>query len=763
MSKQDQEEATPPQSIQERIAALKLQKAAPGPIHATGPPSAYNRQQPVLSGAKTNDTNGAPKARPPPPPVPGRPTVPPRPKVNANGRAQSSNIPPTHDHGITNGDTGTQPEESPPKVVVNGTVRPGLPPRTSTSSSKGPSLPPRRPSEQQSPALPPRRPSEAPSNGVLSRKASNDSVSSMATARSGSSVSGMSTGTSMTSDSRESRFTIRAPAYDPNSLPPLPPKRTQEEKEAAERKYHAPARRPLKSSNSSPMGRLWGRKDSSDSVATAQNAVTAPNSAPRVTAKPPPPLPGRAAPAPTQEPTQEPQQQQQQLPRPPPSAPPRPKKSALSMGFGNKPTETPPPPDHQPEPQPYDRGVIPPPSSTPDPPADHAPPPVPTSSRPDLSAILASKPKPDMPTAPSAPAVQQDVCLKCRDFSAPDNHAAQFPRQQLPTNDLHWLANQLTQPFPSLTDKARAIFTWLHHNIEYDVVNFFNNNVQPSTPAGTFATGKAVCQGYGDLFATLAIKAGMQAIVVSGHGKGFSHAPLSSNQALPRFNSNHAWNAVLIDNNEWKLIDSCWGAGNVQGAGKPFNKHFAPQHFTKSNNDFGLSHFPSSNAHQYRSDSRLMTWEEYIRGSKTATAARVFSGYMSEEGVDETSLQPRESPIPISDYQSTAPTIRFSFQKLCRHWDPLRNGRGPWYLYTLALSDLQASPRNHIPFREHGGVWWCDVPVGDLGAPGATVSVNAVTKFDGREARGLTADEYLAKKGRVGMAWGGVARWEVGA
>ena len=85
---------------------------------------------------------------------------------------------------------------------------------------------------------------------------------------------------------------------------------------------------------------------------------------------------------------------------------------------------------------------------------------------------------------------------------------------------LDWLAGQLTDPFPSLTDKARAIFTWLHHNIDYNVEAFFNNNVRSSTPASTLDSGLAVCEGYAALFTAIATKAGLQSVVVSGYGKG---------------------------------------------------------------------------------------------------------------------------------------------------------------------------------------------------------------------------------------------------
>lgn len=149
---------------------------------------------------------------------------------------------------------------------------------------------------------------------------------------------------------------------------------------------------------------------------------------------------------------------------------PPPQRSALTLGFNNKQTQIEPPP--VPSSRPVTR------------PDAAAPPPVPMSSRPNLDAIMASKPK--------AGAVAQ--CLICRDFSGPDTHAARFPRQQLPSSDVGYLADQLCAPFSSATDKARAIFTWLHHNIDYDTHSFFAGDIRPSTPEGTI-TGGLVCVG----------------------------------------------------------------------------------------------------------------------------------------------------------------------------------------------------------------------------------------------------------------------------
>lgn len=185
-------------------------------------------------------------------------------------------------------------------------------------------------------------------------------------------------------------------------------------------------------------------------------------------------------------------------------------------------------------------------------------PPVPKASRPDLSAIQATKPKLNGHSH-AAPTPTSSVCMICRDFSAPDYHSTLFPRQQV--TSLQILAQQLTAPFPSLTDKARAIFTWLHHNIDYNVRDFFGGCVKGSTPQSTCHTGLAVCEGYAALFTNLATYAGLESIVISGHGKGFGYEPLAAGAPLPPFKAGHAWNAVKIDNGEWKLVDACWGAG----------------------------------------------------------------------------------------------------------------------------------------------------------------------------------------------------------
>ncbi|KAK2786349.1 hypothetical protein FQN53_006717 [Emmonsiellopsis sp. PD_33] len=398
-----------------------------------------------------------------------------------------------------------------------------------------------------------------------------------------------------------------------------------------------------------------------------------------------------------------------------------------------------------------------------------SPPPVPVSSRPDLSKILATKPR--MPQPPTTRTSSAAGCMKCRDFSGPDTHATKFPRESIP-QDFAWLANQLTAPFPSLTDKARAIFTWLHHNINYDVDSFFNKCVGPQTPENTLSTGLAVCAGYAGLFELLANHAGLEARTISGHGKGFGYAPLPPGAPIPAFSSNHAWNVVRIDNGHWKLIDSCWGAGNVSGKGQPYNKSFTPEHFIMPNDEFTNRHFPTDRQSFYRDDGRPgISWEEYMsidpRQPHGVEPPILYTGVDEEHAIGEHTLQPHARKISV--YQPGP--LLFQFGLLCEHWTLARSNIPAPYLFFLPVHGIDGRKEEYLPFNYvrgtgasgGGDFWYVDVPDPRiLGAPGQKLHIYSVTSFADRgDTRGLTGREFLNGKGRVAMGFGGIAEWEL--
>lgn len=176
-----------PQSIKSRIAALNLEK-----VHAAAPGS-----RPTYTYDAVNTT----KKKPPPPPPAQRPL---------QLRQQTVNNPPLLDNAPTSvRHIGNQPQIEKPAPRVS----PALPPR-----------PPPKTASQQSPALPPRKSSDRSTN----RRDSSESISTIA-----SGVSTLSLGSVTTNGSNGSTlYQVRAPAYDPSKLPPLPPKKAEEQKSA---------------------------------------------------------------------------------------------------------------------------------------------------------------------------------------------------------------------------------------------------------------------------------------------------------------------------------------------------------------------------------------------------------------------------------------------------------------------------------------------------------------------------------------------------
>lgn len=375
------------------------------------------------------------------------------------------------------------------------------------------------------------------------------------------------------------------------------------------------------------------------------------------------------------------------------------------------------------------------------------PPPIPHGSRPSQKQLESRKQEAEVSPTNS--------CLICRDFTRPDKVAVQYPRQSNPNISTEYLARVLCHPFDSSTDKARAIFTWLHHNIDYDTEAFFGNTVKHATPETTLSRGLAVCGGYAGLFVAIALKAGLECVMVTGHGKGYGYSQPKAGSPIPSVNpSGHAWNAVRIDDGEWKLIDSCWGAGHVDK--KRYVRKFSPSHFTSSNEDFGLRHFPADDAYFFRRDRRALSWEEYIIGADPREKLQLY-GVVEEYGINRTSFIPPQKAIKVN----VPGTTRFQFSKMCLHWDHVRNGGGLPYCMILKINGLDGRGEDFVAFDYDGTYWWVDVVTKRLGTRPQKVHVYSVISVSGKDVRGMSKKEYLSRKGKEGMGFQSVATWDL--
>ncbi|KAG5653988.1 hypothetical protein H0H81_008570 [Sphagnurus paluster] len=366
------------------------------------------------------------------------------------------------------------------------------------------------------------------------------------------------------------------------------------------------------------------------------------------------------------------------------------------------------------------------------------PPPIPPRpSRPpdvDLARALARRPPPP-PVKPQR--VAPIACLECRDFTEPDAHAALFPRQSVASLD--HLAHDLTARFASDTDKARAIFTWLHHNIAYDAPSFFSGNIRPATADSTLSSGLAVCDGYAGLFVALAARAGIEARKISGHGKGVGFLPPDPGAPVPPYSSGHAWNCALLDGT-WRLIDPCWGAGALHGT--TYQPGFAPRWFTSSPIDFVRTHYPEDPAYQLLSSDEggPVSWEDYIMEPAGPT---IFLDFYA------LSLWPAALQPPTRDIHAHT-HVSFQLFKRCEH---MSMAEADNFVFIISLG------KERIPLAPNdAGGWSADayIPSGVQ-----EVSLYSVTTVDGRDAKGFGLQAFKSALGRKAMTFGGLARWNV--
>ena len=165
-----------------------------------------------------------------------------------------------------------------------------------------------------------------------------------------------------------------------------------------------------------------------------------------------------------------------------------------------------------------------------------------------------------------------------------DRHALNAPASAEAT--VESLAAYLIEPAENDREKARAIFRWITENIDYNVEVFFKGGTGATNAEDVLKSRKSVCYGYSDIFLSLAREAGLEAVRISGYGKGYGYLP-GKNFSGP---ANHAWNAVKI-NGSWYLMDSTWGAGYVSGD-KKYVRKFDDHFFMTPPSQFIYDHFP---------------------------------------------------------------------------------------------------------------------------------------------------------------------------
>ncbi|PSM48468.1 hypothetical protein C7Y66_14235 [Chroococcidiopsis sp. CCALA 051] len=171
--------------------------------------------------------------------------------------------------------------------------------------------------------------------------------------------------------------------------------------------------------------------------------------------------------------------------------------------------------------------------------------------------------------------------LKNTDFNRIDNYASSV---RYDGTSVFELASLLSPYTKTEAEKARIIYSWITYNIAYDVSAYLSGNYGDLSPPEILKTRKGVCSGFANLYEALAKAMGLDVAVVDGYAKGYGYVVGNTTEI------NHAWNAVQI-NHKWYLLDSTWGAGNVNSG--QFNQQFNPYYFATPPQQFILDHFPT--------------------------------------------------------------------------------------------------------------------------------------------------------------------------
>lgn len=168
-----------------------------------------------------------------------------------------------------------------------------------------------------------------------------------------------------------------------------------------------------------------------------------------------------------------------------------------------------------------------------------------------------------------------------RDDIRIDRYASTIPA--IAERSVTALAEYLGKAGRTERDKARAIYRWIVDHISFDIATVQAGEKYDTLPAATLESHQTTCDGYANLFQSLAEQSGLTSRKVLGLSRGNPFSP----DAIPTL---HAWNLVRISG-RWQCIDTAWGAGYCDGRNR-FIHQPTDYYFCTPPEEFIYGHFP---------------------------------------------------------------------------------------------------------------------------------------------------------------------------
>ena len=186
-------------------------------------------------------------------------------------------------------------------------------------------------------------------------------------------------------------------------------------------------------------------------------------------------------------------------------------------------------------------------------------------------------------------------------YTEVDTKVKRYPR----FSSISDLGYRIMNDFEDDTNRIRAAFIWLTHNISYGqprkILEEDYKKIKYTSTAErdkkinafvfskidrSFLARKGVCIDYSLMLNALIEQFGLPSKVISGIAKT-DVKDIGGEQLF----KNHSWNAVRIDG-EWKLMDATWAAGYIEEESKKFVWSYLEHYFFTAPADFVLNHFP---------------------------------------------------------------------------------------------------------------------------------------------------------------------------
>ena len=188
-----------------------------------------------------------------------------------------------------------------------------------------------------------------------------------------------------------------------------------------------------------------------------------------------------------------------------------------------------------------------------------------------------------------------------QDYKFVDDKVKNYPD----FTDINVLIIRVNNDFETNIDKARAYYTWISTNIDYNKNALISIGPAPTFKYRTanelkyirkrrnlraiersFKEKKALCHEYALLYQFLCEASNIKCAVIRGVTKTSAYKINNISNV-----KDHAWNAVFIDN-EWQLLDITWSAGRTDSRTLQWKKSFNDFFFFLPPEQFITSHFP---------------------------------------------------------------------------------------------------------------------------------------------------------------------------